>query len=176
MVGARWRDRARRGLVGAVGTGIHYHPPSRGLSARGRKDELFRDRARPGAGEPGPGAADLAGRGRGGAGPPAHAAATITVSSCDESDLDAAIAQANSDNAGDTITFSCSGTIDLTSTLDITGSMTLDGTGQQVALDGQNQVRVLSVSSGVTFAINRLTVQDGSVTGDGQDCSTTGGR
>ena len=106
---------------------------------------------------------------------PAHAAATITVSSCDESDLDAAIAQANSDNAGDTITFSCSGTIDLTSTLDITGSMTLDGTGQQVALDGQNQVRVLSVSSGVTFAINRLTVQDGSVTGDGAGLFNDGG-
>lgn len=32
----------------------------------------------------------------------AQAATTITVSTCDESHLDAAIAQANTDNAGDT--------------------------------------------------------------------------
>jgi hypothetical protein len=34
---------------------------------------------------------------------PAYAAATITVGTCDESALDAAVAQANSDNAGDTV-------------------------------------------------------------------------
>jgi hypothetical protein len=103
---------------------------------------------------------------------PAHAAATITVSTCDESDLDAAVAQANSDNAGDTITFACSGGISLTSTLDITGSMTLDGTGQQVTLGGgrdpstgQPGVGVLSVASGVTFTLNDLTVADAGVSG-----------
>jgi hypothetical protein len=93
---------------------------------------------------------------------PARAAATLTVSTCDESDLDAAVAQADSDNAGDIITFACSGTISLTSTLDITGSMTLDGTGQQVTLDGQGQVGVLSMASGITFTLNNLTVADGS--------------
>jgi hypothetical protein len=67
---------------------------------------------------------------------PAHAAATITVSTCDESYLDAAITQANSDNAGDTITFACSGGIGVTSTLDITGNMTLDGTASRSALRG----------------------------------------
>lgn len=68
---------------------------------------------------------------------PARAAAAITVGTCDESHLDAAVAQANSDNAGDTITFGCSGTIGLTGTLVITGSMTLDGTGQQITLESQ---------------------------------------
>jgi hypothetical protein len=95
----------------------------------------------------------------------ADAATTITVSSCDETSVDAAIAQANSDNAGDTITFGCSGTIGLTSTLDITGDMTLDGTGQQVTLDGGSGV--LSVASGATFTLNALTISGDSAGGGG---------
>ena len=106
---------------------------------------------------------------------PAHAAATITVSTCDESDLGAAIAQANSDNAGDTITFGCSGGISLTSTLDITGSMTLDGTGQQVTVGGGGQVGVLSVASGVTFTLNDLTVVDGNAAVAGGGLLNNGG-
>ncbi len=77
--------------------------------------------------------------------PSAHAQSTITVSTCDESHLDAAINQANSDNADDTIAFSCSGDILLTSTLNISGSMTLDGDGKQVTLDGGNSVEILYV-------------------------------
>ena len=101
---------------------------------------------------------------------PARAAATITVSTCDETGLDAAVAQANTDNAGDTITFTCSGTIDLASTLNITGTMTLDGTGQQVTLAGSSGVggttySVLTVASGVTFTLNNLTVVGGSASG-----------
>ena len=68
---------------------------------------------------------------------PTYAASTITVSSClDASNLEAAIAQANANNAGDTITFSCSGDITFTlpTTLNITGNMTLDGSGQTVSL------------------------------------------
>jgi hypothetical protein len=99
--------------------------------------------------------------------PSAHAQSTITVSNCDESHLDAAISQANSDNAGDTVTFSCSGDIKLTSTLTISGSMTLDGNGQSVTLDGQNKVEVLQVNSGVTFTLNALTVARGSASGGG---------
>src|SRR5258708_29670722 len=92
----------------------------------------------------------------------AHAqpAATITVSTCDESHLDAAITQANSDNASDVITFSCSGDILLTSTLQINASMTLDGSGQSVTLDGQHQQQVLRVNSGLT--LNALTIANGS--------------
>jgi hypothetical protein len=95
---------------------------------------------------------------------PARAATTITVASCDETSLDAAVAQANSDSAGDIITFSCSGTIGLTSPLAITGSMTLDGAGQ-VTLSGQGQVSVLDVASGVTFTLANLTVTDGAHSG-----------
>lgn len=77
---------------------------------------------------------------------PAVAATTITVSTCDQSHLDAAVQQANNDNAGDTITFSCSGTITLSSTLTINGSMTIDGSGQSVILDGGGSVQLPTFS------------------------------
>ena len=98
---------------------------------------------------------------------PARAATAITVGTCDESDLDAAVAQGNSDNAGDTITFGCSGTINLSSTLDITGDMTLDGTGQQVTVGGSGQVGVLSVASGAEFTLTDVTVAGGAAVGGG---------
>jgi PKD domain len=90
----------------------------------------------------------------------AHAqpAATITITTCDESHLDQAISSASS---GDTITFGCSGDIALTQTLNINTNLTLDGSGQQVTLDGQNSVRVLIVNQGVTFTFNALTVAHG---------------
>src|SRR5207248_11018823 len=98
------------------------------------------------------------------AAPRAHAQTTITVSPCDESHLDAAISQANTDNDGDTITFNCGGSADipLTSTLTISGNMTIDGSGQTVPLHGQNQVQGLSVNSGVNFTLTALTSAHGS--------------
>src|SRR6266566_3351517 len=102
--------------------------------------------------------------------PSAHAQSTITVSTCDESHLDAAINQANSDNADDTIAFSCSGDILLTSTLNISGSMTLDGDGKQVTLDGGNSVEILYVNSGVTFTLKAFTIAHGSAS-----CCSGGG-
>jgi fibronectin-binding autotransporter adhesin len=92
----------------------------------------------------------------------AATAAALTVSTCDEAHLEAAVTQANSDNAGDTVRFTCSGDIILTSTLTITGSMTLDGSGQSVTLDGGNSVEVLRVNGGATFILDALTVAHGS--------------
>jgi hypothetical protein len=89
-------------------------------------------------------------------------AATITVATCTESALDAAVAAASS---GDTIHFGCSGTITLTSTLVIMSDLTLDGTGQNVTLSGGHAVQVLSVASGVTFTLNHLTVANGLAAG-----------
>src|SRR5207237_7277092 len=85
----------------------------------------------------------------GGQARPAHAQSTLTVTNCsNDSQLQADVNTANSDNAGDTITFSCGGDILLTSTLTISGSMTLDGSGQSVTLDGGQRMGVLSVKSG----------------------------
>src|SRR6266516_7797875 len=78
----------------------------------------------------------------------AHAAAdaTLTVTDCSGETGPGRIGTViSSASAGDTITFSCSGTIPITSTLSISKNLTLDGSGQTVTLDGGNSVRVLSV-------------------------------
>jgi hypothetical protein len=98
---------------------------------------------------------------------PVRAATFLTVSTCDDSHLRAAVAQANSDNADDMIVFACSGTISLTATLDITGSMFINAAGAQVTLDGGSAMGVLNVASGVTLKMTDLSVQNGSTTGDG---------
>ena len=104
--------------------------------------------------------------------PVAHAATTLTVNDCsNDSQLQADVSTANSDNAGDTITFACSGTgpfdIPLTSTLGISGSMTLDGSGQQVTLDGQHQRTVFAVASSVTLTLKAITIANGSGSASG---------
>ena len=98
---------------------------------------------------------------------PVRAATLLTVSTCDDSHLRAAVAQANSDNADDMILFACSGTISLTATLDITGSMFINAAGAQVTLDGGSAMGVLNVASGVTLKMTDLSVQNGSTTVDG---------
>jgi hypothetical protein len=103
-----------------------------------------------------------------GVAPPAHAAMSLTITTCsDDTQLQAAVSTANGANAGDTITFACSGDIVLTSTLTISGSMTLDGSGQRVILDGQQQRQALSVSGGVFLTLKTLTIANGFVSGDG---------
>src|SRR5579884_298352 len=87
----------------------------------------------------------------------------FTVTNCsNDSQLQADVNQANQDNGNDRIIFSCSGDIPLTQTLTISGSMTIDGSGQHVSLDGQNQVGVFSVNAGVTLTLNALTIAHGS--------------
>ena len=67
---------------------------------------------------------------------------SFTVTDCStDRQLQDAISHATD---GDTITFACSGTITLTSTLTIkrkgqtAGNLTLDGSGESVILDGGN--------------------------------------
>ena len=106
----------------------------------------------------------------GGLARPAHAQSTLSVTDCSsDAQLQAAVAQANSDNAGDVITFACSGDIKLSSTLSITGSMTLDGSGQSVTLDGGGRVGQMFNVNGYhppnisSFTLNALTVAHGEV-------------
>lgn len=67
---------------------------------------------------------------------------------------------------GDIITFACSGTIPLASTLHLKSkgltmeSLTLDGSGQSVTLDGGNSVRVLLVD-GIQLTLKGLTIANG---------------
>ncbi|MCX7852924.1 MAG: CSLREA domain-containing protein, partial [Caldilineales bacterium] len=70
-------------------------------------------------------------------------------------------------SADDTITFSVSGTITLTTTLpnivsaSTAGKLTIDGTGQSVTISGDNSVRVFFVNSGGDLTLKKLTVSNG---------------
>ncbi|MGD0075802.1 MAG: choice-of-anchor Q domain-containing protein, partial [Candidatus Binataceae bacterium] len=69
----------------------------------------------------------------------------------------------------DSIVFSVSGTISLTSTLPAVAnaspvSLTITGDGQDITIDGANSYQVLSVNSGATLTLNGLTIADGNST------------
>jgi predicted outer membrane repeat protein len=89
-----------------------------------------------------------------------HAASTVTVSTCDESNLRSAITSAG---AGGTVTFSCSGTITLASTITIGQDLSIDGSGQAVKISGGHSVQVFVVSNGEHLTLNQLSITDGSL-------------
>lgn len=79
-------------------------------------------------------------------------AATLTVSDCSASSgapgrLWEVILAAG---LGDTVVFSCSGTITLADTLVIHKDLTLDGTGQSITISGGDDVRVFFVDLKLT--------------------------
>ncbi len=87
---------------------------------------------------------------------------TVQVTNCNDSgpgSLRDALASAAS---GSIITFSLSCDIKLNSTLTVSKTLTLDGSGYQVTLDGQQAVQVLLVPSGVTFTLKTLAIANGS--------------
>ena len=87
----------------------------------------------------------------------AQSLSSVTITDCtDESQLQSAVIHASS---GETITFGCSGAIPITVTLIISTNLTLDGSGQNVTLDGGNGSQlILLVNNGVTFTLNALTI------------------
>ncbi len=109
---------------------------------------------------------------------------TITVNSTADPgptadcDLRDAITAANTDlpvngciagTGTDTINFNLSGPIVLSSTLPAIanaspGSLTIDGTGQTIAVNGDSLYQVFVVNSGATLNLNNLTITGGSAT------------
>ena len=81
------------------------------------------------------------------------------VSICDETHLRAALA------GGGTVTFSCSGTITLTAEITIAADTTIDGSGQDVTISGNNAVQVFTVNTGVTLNLNEVSIANGYVAG-----------
>jgi hypothetical protein len=77
------------------------------------------------------------------------------VNPCTEASLDAALA------GGGTVTFACSGTINITATKVIAANTILDGSGQNVTLNGGGAVRVLYVNTGISLEIHSLTISNG---------------
>jgi CSLREA domain-containing protein len=73
-----------------------------------------------------------------------------------------AITAANSNAGADTITFSVSGTITLTSSLPpISDTLSIDSSGQNITISGANAYQVMYVNNGATLTLNALTVADG---------------
>lgn len=85
--------------------------------------------------------------------------ALAAISVCDESSLRAAIAD------GGHITFDCDGTIVLSSPLVITQSVTLNATGRNVTISGNDQVRIFEVGYGFSLHLINLTLSHGLVQG-----------
>src|SRR5262245_37134180 len=81
------------------------------------------------------------------------------VNNCDEAGLRTAL------TGGGLVTFNCDATIALTNTLNISVTTTIDATGHEVVLSGNDSVRVFTVSNSITLTLINLTVADGVVAG-----------
>jgi hypothetical protein len=81
----------------------------------------------------------------------AHAAGV--VSTCDELNLRAAL------SGGGTVTFSCDGTIQLSSPITISSDTTIDGSGHTVAISG-NVSQVFIVNSGIIVTMQNLSISN----------------
>ncbi len=89
---------------------------------------------------------------------------TFTVSNLNDSgagSLRDAVTQANLQSGATTINFSVSGTITLSSPINLTGSETIDGAGQTIAISGGNSVPVFETSFNAV-TISNLTIESGS--------------
>jgi hypothetical protein len=66
---------------------------------------------------------------------------------------------------GDVITLNVAGTISLSSTVEINKSVTIKGPGAaNLALDGNNSIQILSVTTGQTVSVSGITVQNANTT------------
>ena len=86
---------------------------------------------------------------------PAHAGGVVTV--CDEAHLLSALAD------GGTVTFACSGKNTPAAKITVTANTTIDGSGQEVAISGNNAVRVFYLNSGAALKVscNELSIASG---------------
>jgi hypothetical protein len=76
---------------------------------------------------------------------------------------------------GSNITFSAGGTIVLTNQLVISSSITLDGSGQNVIISGNNSVGIFYVDPGVHLTLKNLTLANGYMANSGGAIDNAGG-
>jgi len=96
---------------------------------------------------------------------PAHGAATYYVTDCSASagaPGRLVNVMTNDASSGDTIEFSCSGIIPLSTSISITKDIRIDGAGQSVTLSGGNTYRVI-YNGTFTVSLSNLTIADGQV-------------
>jgi len=105
------------------------------------------------------------------AAPAAHASGTVgsgTPASCTEGAFNAALA------GGGTVTFNCGGgpvVIPITSTKVLSASTTIDGTGQQIILDGGGTTKMFlttyQLTGGLNLVFRQLTLRNGRASNQG---------
>ncbi|SPF49953.1 exported hypothetical protein [Candidatus Sulfopaludibacter sp. SbA4] len=98
---------------------------------------------------------------------PRAARSAGSVAICDESHLKSALA------GGGLVTFSCSGTITLTSRIVISTSTIIAGPG--VTISGANKVQLFAVASGISLTLGSLTLVSGFSSGGGGAILNAGG-
>ena len=100
-------------------------------------------------------------------GSPVRPAGTTTITTCDWPTLQSALSK------GGRIAFACSGTIDVGQTIDISGTVSLDATGQSVSLvPGASYpafTRMFDVQSGANLTITEITVGNVSLAANAED-------
>jgi hypothetical protein len=69
--------------------------------------------------------------------------------------------------AGGLVTFACDGILELSSEIEIDGSVTIDGAGHQIVLSGSHSNRIFTISSGATLKLSTLTLANGLSTNGG---------
>jgi hypothetical protein len=106
------------------------------------------------------------------------AASTLHVTDCADSGTNTLRGLIASASAGDTIVYDQDCTTTLTTgTLTISKNLTIDSSGHQVILDGNNAVTVLVINAGVTASVSGLKIQHGNGaarSGDGGGISNQG--
>ena len=88
-------------------------------------------------------------------------ARAATVSTCVESEFDAALAN------GGVVTFSCSGIVAFTSSKFILGDVVIDGSGAHVTFSGGGAVGLFRVQQGASLTLRNLTLSEGRQPGGG---------
>ena len=96
---------------------------------------------------------------------PGARAADANVTTCDETNFDAALNTVQTTGGG-SITFGCSGTITFTAQKAISEEVTIDGAGQAVVFDGNDATRLFEIADGARLALNNLTLQHARVNPD----------
>ena len=89
-------------------------------------------------------------------------AATLTVTNINDTGAGSLRAEILAASSGDTINFGVSGTITLGSALPaIAISLTIDGSGQAITVDGASMFQIFNVNSGATLNLRFLTLAHG---------------
>lgn len=94
---------------------------------------------------------------------PARAATTTSttdITKCDYNTLSSAVANAAS---GDTLQFGCDGIIKFAATFTLDKTLTIDGNGHKVTLDGVGARRLFILQSGGNLTLDGVTIDHGSV-------------